>query len=239
MRAPSKCPGCGTKLQPDWESCPNCPMSFLDAPPEKGALQNDTFRSVGMPILFFVGFAFFIWSLGQYLWRTAEEGIKTVPGGFKPTVAGTSSQGGGFVPQAPVRDVPPEAEAPTEPAEAVGPGTISILPSEAPKAKIVREWKMRGTVYDLITLQPVPSAQLTFTDNDTNARALIQADSLGRYRAILPSLDGRGYVTPEDVQAVFAETIGHRLCYQPVFEMRRQEISGRLMAAILANVAAP
>ena len=52
-------------------------------------------------------------------------------------------------------------------------------------------------------------------------------------------LDGRGYVTPEDVQAVFAETIAHRLCYQPVFEMRRQEISGRLMAAILANVAAP
>jgi len=52
-------------------------------------------------------------------------------------------------------------------------------------------------------------------------------------------LDGRGYVTPEDVQAVFTETIAHRLCYQPVFEMRRQEISGRLMAAILANVAAP
>ena len=147
-----------------------------------------------MPILFFVGFAFFIWSLGQYLWRTAEEGIKTVPGGIKSTVAGAVSQGGGFVPQAPARDLPPETEPPTEPAEAVGPGTISIMPSEAPKAKVVREWKMRGTIYDLITLQPVPSAQLTFTDNDTNARALIQADSQGRYRAILPSLDGRGYV---------------------------------------------
>ncbi|MDL2337088.1 MAG: MoxR family ATPase [Pseudomonadota bacterium] len=52
-------------------------------------------------------------------------------------------------------------------------------------------------------------------------------------------LEGRSYVTPEDVQAVFVETIAHRLCYQPVFEMRRQEISGPLMAGILASVAAP
>ena len=52
-------------------------------------------------------------------------------------------------------------------------------------------------------------------------------------------LDGRAYVTPEDVQAVFVETVAHRLVYQPVFEMRRPEISGRLMAGILASVAAP
>ena len=52
-------------------------------------------------------------------------------------------------------------------------------------------------------------------------------------------LDGRDHVTPEDVQAVFVETIAHRLCYQPVYEMRRHEISGPLMSAILARVAAP
>lgn len=52
-------------------------------------------------------------------------------------------------------------------------------------------------------------------------------------------LEGRSFVTPEDVQAVFVETIAHRLCYQPVFEMRRQEISGPLMSGILASVAAP
>lgn len=52
-------------------------------------------------------------------------------------------------------------------------------------------------------------------------------------------LDGRHFVTPEDVQAVFVETIAHRLCYQPVYEMRRQEISGPLMSGILASVAAP
>lgn len=52
-------------------------------------------------------------------------------------------------------------------------------------------------------------------------------------------LAGRAYVAPEDVQAVFVETLAHRLCYQPVYEMRRGEISGPLMAGILQQVAAP
>jgi MoxR-like ATPase len=52
-------------------------------------------------------------------------------------------------------------------------------------------------------------------------------------------LEGRNFVTPEDVQAVFVETIAHRLCLQPVYEMRRQEIVGPLIAGILGSVAAP
>ena len=52
-------------------------------------------------------------------------------------------------------------------------------------------------------------------------------------------LEGRDYVTPEDVQAVFDVVIAHRLCLQPVYEMRRQEISGPLISGILASVAAP
>jgi len=52
-------------------------------------------------------------------------------------------------------------------------------------------------------------------------------------------LQGRGFVTPEDLQAVFVETLAHRLCLQPVYELRRHEITPRLMAGILAGVAAP
>jgi MoxR-like ATPase len=52
-------------------------------------------------------------------------------------------------------------------------------------------------------------------------------------------LHGRSFVMPEDVQAVFPECIAHRLCYQPVYEMRRHDISGPFMAAILQGVAAP
>jgi MoxR-like ATPase len=52
-------------------------------------------------------------------------------------------------------------------------------------------------------------------------------------------LHGRSFVMPEDVQAVFLECIAHRLCYQPVYEMRRHDISGPFMGAILQGVAAP
>ncbi len=52
-------------------------------------------------------------------------------------------------------------------------------------------------------------------------------------------LEGRAYVTPEDVQAVFAETIAHRLVFDPVHELQRHEIAPRLMQAIVAAVAAP
>ena len=52
-------------------------------------------------------------------------------------------------------------------------------------------------------------------------------------------LEGRSFATPEDVQAVFDVVIAHRLCLQPVYEMRRNEISGPLIAGILGSVAAP
>ena len=60
-----------------------------------------------------------------------------------------------------------------------------------------------------------------------------------RAARVVAWLEGREYVTPEDVQAIFFETIAHRLCLQPVYEMRRAEIIGPLMAGILGSVAAP
>jgi MoxR-like ATPase len=52
-------------------------------------------------------------------------------------------------------------------------------------------------------------------------------------------LAGRDYATPEDLQSVFFVTLAHRLCFQPVYEMRRHEITGPLLAGVLGNVAAP
>lgn len=52
-------------------------------------------------------------------------------------------------------------------------------------------------------------------------------------------LEGRAHVLPEDVQGLFREAIAHRLCLQPVYEMRRQDITPALVAGILAQVAAP
>lgn len=52
-------------------------------------------------------------------------------------------------------------------------------------------------------------------------------------------LDGRSYATPDDLRAVFFETIAHRLCLQPVYELRRNELVPALMDSIVSKVAAP
>ncbi len=81
-------------------------------------------------------------------------------------------------------------------------------------------------------------------DIDTTQLMLAGASPRGmslllRAARVAAWLEGRSFVTPEDVQAVFVETIAHRLCYQPVYELHRHEISPRLMAGILAAVASP
>jgi hypothetical protein len=88
------------------------------------------------------------------------------------------------------RDPMPE----TKSVEEEGPGIVSIMQEKGPRPKVVSEWKMRGTIYDLITLKPVPGVHMIFTDNATNSKAQIKTDEQGRYRTILPALPGRGYL---------------------------------------------
>jgi MoxR-like ATPase len=52
-------------------------------------------------------------------------------------------------------------------------------------------------------------------------------------------LAGRGYLTPEDIQAVFRDSVAHRVFFTPVYEMRRESIAGELLSQILDKVAAP
>jgi MoxR-like ATPase len=85
-----------------------------------------------------------------------------------------------------------------------------------------------------VRLSDIDTAQLMLAGASPRGMSLLL-----RAARVTAWFAGREYVTPEDVQAVFVETIAHRLCYQPVYEMRRHEISGRLMSAILAHVAAP
>jgi MoxR-like ATPase len=96
-------------------------------------------------------------------------------------------------------------------------------------------WRATAVPADYgVALSDLDSAQLMLAGASPRGMSLLL-----RAARVTAWLDARDYVTPEDVQAVFVETIAHRLCYQPVYEMRRHEISGRLMSAILASVAAP
>ena len=96
-------------------------------------------------------------------------------------------------------------------------------------------WRATATPADFgVRLSDLDTAHLMLAGASPRGMSLLL-----RAARVSAWLEGREYVTPEDVQAIFVQTIAHRLCYQPVYEMRRHEISGRLMSGILASVAAP
>jgi MoxR-like ATPase len=52
-------------------------------------------------------------------------------------------------------------------------------------------------------------------------------------------LENRDYLTPDDVQAVYHETMAHRVFFSPIYEMRRSEVSRALTGQILQKISAP
>ncbi len=52
-------------------------------------------------------------------------------------------------------------------------------------------------------------------------------------------LEGRNYLTPDDMHAVFPFVVGHRVFFTPAYEMRREEIAPQLLQAALRAVPAP
>lgn len=52
-------------------------------------------------------------------------------------------------------------------------------------------------------------------------------------------LNGREAVLPEDIHAVFFETVAHRLVFSPVYEIRRMEIARKLLNGIVNVIAVP
>ncbi len=52
-------------------------------------------------------------------------------------------------------------------------------------------------------------------------------------------LNNRDAVLPDDIHAVFHETIAHRVVFSPVYEMRRTEIAREMLSGIVNAIAAP
>lgn len=52
-------------------------------------------------------------------------------------------------------------------------------------------------------------------------------------------LEGRDMVVPEDIRAVFRETVAHRVFFSPVYEIHRDEIISDLCSAVFNSVAVP
>lgn len=52
-------------------------------------------------------------------------------------------------------------------------------------------------------------------------------------------LNNREAVIPDDIHAVFHETVAHRVVFSPVYEMRRTEIAREMLSGIINAVATP
>lgn len=52
-------------------------------------------------------------------------------------------------------------------------------------------------------------------------------------------MEQRDYLTPDDIRAVFTETVSHRVFFTPAYELRRGEIAPRLLQAVLSKISAP
>jgi MoxR-like ATPase len=52
-------------------------------------------------------------------------------------------------------------------------------------------------------------------------------------------LKGRDMVVPEDLREIFFETMAHRVFFEPVYELRRDEIARALITALFDQVPAP
>jgi MoxR-like ATPase len=111
----------------------------------------------------------------------------------------------------------------------------SVQASDALQSYALALWRATAAPAQFgVKLSDVDTAQLMLAGASPRGMSLLL-----RAARVAAWLDGRDHVTPEDVQAVFVETISHRLCYQPVYELHRHEIAPRLMAAIVGAVAAP
>ena len=111
----------------------------------------------------------------------------------------------------------------------------SVQTSETLQQYALELWRATAAPADYgVRLSDIDTAQLMLAGASPRGMSMLL-----RAARVAAWLDGRDYTTPEDVQAVFDVTIAHRLCFQPVYEMRRHEIAGPLIAGILGSVAAP
>ncbi len=95
----------------------------------------------------------------------------------------------------------------------------------------------------LATRQP---AKFGVVIEDVDSDQLIQAgvsprgmSMMLRAARVVAWLQGRSMVVPEDLHAVFFETIAHRVFFKPVYELRRSEVASKLMNQILKRIVTP
>lgn len=207
MRKTKICPVCRRECAAEARDCPNCPHSFSqDEPVRPRAKFGPASWPASVWVLIVIGALVGAWRLIEFVIVQADPDQQhTAAQSFveKQRIVVSDGKGHMTVVSAgaaqedtrarqvagvarPRQDLGRLPEPEPEDAVVVGKGG----PAPAPEPK---EWRLRGVVYDLVTLQPIPHCSLFFIDPNTHSRFETSTDDLGSYRTILPSLHDQGY----------------------------------------------
>lgn len=111
----------------------------------------------------------------------------------------------------------------------------AIQASPALQSYALNLWQATGTPKQYgVTIDAVDMDHLILAGASARGMSM-----LVRAARVAAWLDQRDYLIPEDIRGVFHETTAHRIFLHPVYELRRSELIGALMAGILDHVAAP
>jgi len=133
--------------------------------------------------------------------------------------------------------------------DAIRPGTLPYreIPEIAPviQSQVTATETLRAYALDLWEATRNPEKYgVRLSDTDMSRLIMAGASPRGmsmvmRAARVNAWIEGRDHLIPEDLHAVFRETVGHRVFLQPVYELRRDSIIPELLSSILSKVTAP
>jgi len=111
----------------------------------------------------------------------------------------------------------------------------SVRASDALRKYVLALWDTLARPVDHgLTLEDVDVGRLLLAGpSPRGVSMLIRMARVGAW------LEGRDYLTPEDLRDPWHEVMTHRLALDPVFELRRAELVPRLLARVLDRVPTP
>jgi hypothetical protein len=225
-------------------------------------LKQSPYYKFLLPVLFFGGLAWGVWALSVGFLRLGEENVAQSESlslsREKEVVKGAGSsmaQAGAKDPllpaiekamaseKAPAGANPPAISSASSSAREAdddsyyGGGVLIISHADdepaRPASRPVRQWKLRGSVYDLTTLKPLAGVALDFKDQRTDKVVRARTDSSGRYRAaVAPLGDDRGYSVTVSKAGYASNYLDPSIAGVKTFSAgRRREIARNLTSA--------
>jgi hypothetical protein len=192
------CPGCRTELEASDTVCPVClrPRGKLEIARAYTALRQAEKRNRRRPLVV----AGCLLAAGTAGWLVYDNRAPIAPAAAPapappPAPAPIPPPSSVFPPPSapspapPVRVPAPVRAAPAKDVQRPAPVEDLPLPTFNPSS----QWVFYGRVYDLITLLPVPDAQLDFTTPSEMERGKARSDAHGRFAAVLTRLTEGAY----------------------------------------------